>query len=118
MPDDREAEVISLAYWRDGQRASLMAIDIGLAVEMHPEEVRRALAQVFDISAIEESHRRLALVLAQTQAQLAEVRDSLREAREETEELRKRLHRVHEWLTTKAKAIVAGTNGHHNPRTQ
>lgn len=77
MPDAATA----LGRFRDGYFAEMLTVWVGLAVETHPEELRKALAQVFDLRAVRgECHR------AAAQAE---------EARRQVIALRAELHQLH-----------------------
>ena len=52
---DRE----TLAHWRDSAFADLLVVAIGLAAQQRPEELRTALASVFDLRAVQTMTRRL-----------------------------------------------------------
>lgn len=64
----------ALAHWRDERFAELIVVAVGLAAKTHPDELRKALASVFDLSQWENEARRLGVtyqVLLQKQSELA-----------------------------------------------
>lgn len=54
---EREQEVHkrALAHYRDSQFATWLTAGIGLAALTHPEEIRKALASVFSLEAVEKA---------------------------------------------------------------
>ena len=65
----------SLAQARDSWFADLLAVWIGLAAETHPEEIRKALSKAFDLSVIEETHKRLLNIYCTTQQSIVSARE-------------------------------------------
>lgn len=57
----------ALSRYRDFRFAELLTIAVALAAEQYPDELRKALAVVFDLSAVEESTKRIMEVLSRAQ---------------------------------------------------
>ncbi len=85
--DDRAMED-ALRHFRDGQFAALVVAMIGLVARTHPEELRAALAQVFDLKAVEQDAR-------ECNATTQWVREKVNEQRVEAEA---RLQALHEQI--------------------
>ncbi len=81
----------AVGYARDRQMAELLTVVIGISAESHPEELRKALSQVFDLSAVEESARRAMLVLSEVQAQAYEVRELISAVQADVDALERRI---------------------------
>jgi hypothetical protein len=82
--------VQQLAHWRDSQFAGWFAVSLALACRSHPEEIRAALASVFDLRQVEEDGRRI-MAMFQAQAQeAAELRFRLADMQKQFERLEQR----------------------------
>ena len=132
VPEELSKEDLAraLAHFRDGMHADKLLLEIQLAALSHPEKMQAALASVFDLSAIVESHRQLMAVLGKTQADAAEARrlaayfcdkaEALEKRIEGTthqmEAMHKRLEKMNQWLdgmAVRAKQLQQKpTNGH------
>lgn len=101
-----------LAFYRDREFASLVLVVIGLVAETHPEELRAALGRAFDLAAVEEQHRRVAALLAGTQAlaanQAAEVRHLVEAVHKDIDKIEGRIDALREYLD---RLKPAATNG-------
>jgi hypothetical protein len=84
---------------RNAYFAEMATVWIGLAAATHPEELRKAFASVFDLAGVEESHKRLALVLAQSQAVAVQARELLHEVSVSLDRIEKRLDYLDYTLT-------------------
>ncbi len=84
-----EPEILrsALAHYRDRQFADMLVIVIGLAAETHPEEMRKALARVFDLSAVEETTRRMMALVSQMQAETLALKHDLEQLRIEADRI-------------------------------
>jgi hypothetical protein len=94
-----------LAHYRDEQFAAFLAIAIGLAARTHPEELRTAFAQVFDLAAYEDMAKRAMLVVSHAQMQATEIRELLSALDDRLEKQERWADRVHEKLMAVAKKL-------------
>lgn len=108
-PHERDAAVAALASIRNRQFAEMLLVVIGVAAETHPEELRAALAQAFDLSATEAVSRRAAAecqLAAERCARLqAEVRAMADGVRKTLAEIEQRI----EWIELRCEEALAET---------
>lgn len=81
--EDRDAAVAALAGYRDRRFAELLVVAMGLAAETHSEELRAALASVFDLDAVEERTRQINAVVQQHAEAAAKAHYALEDLRAE-----------------------------------
>jgi hypothetical protein len=91
---EREELLIATSFATLGKLAETVTLVVGIAAERHPEEIRKALSAVFDLSAVEESTKRVMLVLSRVQADAKDVKDLLGVIQEELASLSKRLDQL------------------------
>lgn len=84
---DREDAFRALGRVRDTQIADLFTLIVGIAAEKNPTELRTALAQVFDLSAIESSHDRMMLVLTKAHETIDSLTARVRELERQVNQL-------------------------------
>lgn len=87
----KDKGLIALARFRDEWFADLIAVVVGIAVERHPEAMKAALSTVFDLSSVEESERRMMLVLSDAQAQAQQARQEISDLRAELDQAAQRM---------------------------
>lgn len=80
--------VKTLSRYRDRQFADLLVLLIGIAADTHPQELRNALGQVFDLSAVEETTRRMMCVISKLQAETLALKHDLAQLRAEADAVR------------------------------
>ncbi len=80
----------ALANWRDKEFATLIVVAVQLAVERHPEELRKALAKVFDLSGLEDYSKRIMAVATSAQQYAMQANELCQQVSKEVEELEKR----------------------------
>lgn len=73
MSDPSHEMKRALANFRDRQFADLVTLVIGLAARTHPEELRAAIASVFDLKAVEETTQRMMITLSNAQAEVRSI---------------------------------------------
>jgi hypothetical protein len=73
------------------QFAELVTLVVGLAAETHPEELRRALQNVFDLSCVEQSLERIMQRLQGAHQEALETADKVRQLRRDLERAEARL---------------------------
>jgi hypothetical protein len=90
-----EYERQAIARSRDVLFADMIALAIGLAAETHPDLLRNALARVFDLSAVEDTSKRILAVVTDCQSRChaiqLEVSALLTTVREDINEVEKQL---------------------------
>ena len=110
---DMEAQ---LAYWRDSKFAALILVAVSLACRSHPEEMRTALAQVFDLNEANDMAKRAITIATEAQEQAfqsvreleilkAEVYRTLDEMERSTDGLNRRLDRAAKKVTEVEKRL-------------
>lgn len=90
MPS-KEQVLRAVAHARDEEFARLFLLQIGVAAETHPDILRKALAHVFDLSAVQNCCERQMLVLSQIQRFGLEVRSLLEAVKCDLDELERRM---------------------------
>lgn len=102
---DRQADIGRLAYLRDENFARIVLAILGVAVETHPEEIRAALAQVFDLRAVRANSDKTAqqnFLMYQDylslKDRLAEVEKRLEHQQTQLSTLQHVLSKVRQWL--------------------
>ncbi len=98
MTDDAEALTRTLANWRDSAFADLIVVAVGLAAQQRPEELRKALAAVFDLKAVEDMNRRVAAATFHAEQQVQEARHLIAELHKEFDRLETRMSGLDNWL--------------------
>jgi hypothetical protein len=78
----RDELLTALSRTRDERFAVMLTLAIGIAAETHPDELRKAMAQVFDLTAYEAE----AVKLSQTFSNLLILSDQAHNRLRETEE--------------------------------
>lgn len=94
----RDEMVAALAGFRDARFAELFTIMFGLAAERHPEEIKRAVGQVFDLHGVEEAHRRIMAALQETLERETEIADRQRQVLKKLDRLDERIDRMNLWI--------------------
>jgi predicted nucleic acid-binding Zn-ribbon protein len=110
-PEEHEAAVSGLRHARDHQLAVLFMLQLQMAVEIFPEEARKALAQVYDLEAVEADSRRMMAVLAATQEAADRARWAVQDLGKELDRLGQRIEGMECRLDEAAKAFVAIQKG-------
>jgi hypothetical protein len=92
------------------QLSEVLTVVIGIAAELHPEQLREALGKVFDLPAVEDCTSRVMVVLSSVQAQAretaAEVRSLVDQVHKDLDVLEKRMDGLTEMQDRLAKRIA------------
>ena len=80
----------ALAGWRDGAFADLLTVAIGLAAQQRPEELRKALGSVFDLTHYENRAKVLKCQLNNLEATAHELRELIADLLKNMERLEAR----------------------------
>ncbi len=108
MSQDENDELYrAVANCRDRQIAEFLTLAVGLAAERYPNEIRKALSQVFDLSAVEESAKRAMIVLTKVQEEAYAVRELICAVQADIDQIEERISAV-EYRLDKAAQIVKG----------
>ena len=83
MSEDEQA----LTSWRNKELASLITVMVGLAAHQHPDAIKAALGQVFDLSAVETSSQQLMLRLDDIYKEAQDLRALVHMLREQIDQL-------------------------------
>lgn len=97
-PMTKEELMGKIAYYRDCQLAELVTLIIGVAVERHPEEIRRALGLVFDLSGVEFTTQGVMALVQEAHQKAVECRAEVRELQKELGKLLKKLESLEQRL--------------------
>lgn len=84
----REELLKALGLFRDHRLAEMLVILFGMAAETHPDMIKAALGQVFDLSCIEETTKRSVLIATKAQELAQECYQKAQEAEQEIGRLR------------------------------
>ncbi len=95
---ERTEMLLALSQWRDSAFADLIVVAMGLAALERPQELRKALGSVFDLSAVEKTTDRIAATVEHACHQAEEARHLLEELHRVLERIEKRLDGVEEFL--------------------
>ena len=109
-PTPEEVE-LALGKYRDSQFATLLVVAIQLAAKNHPEELRKALSQVFDLRVVEEQMKRILSTVAHVQQKVSDARALASRLELEIKALEKRRD-----LLADAVIFIAETNGNKKGR--
>lgn len=94
MSDDPQAK---LSQWRDQQFSTWLVAAIQIAAMTHPEELRKALASVFDLKLVEDYCKRVMNVACEAQNFADQARELCRQVEKQLEGIEKRL----DWIESK-----------------
>lgn len=75
---NREQLTIALTHATAGTISNMVCLAIGLAAEAHPDEIRKALASVFDLTLLEDAARRAMVIVTEAQAKAREIEQVVR----------------------------------------
>jgi hypothetical protein len=94
MPQNEPDPELVLMFTRDRMWSEMITVLVGLAAHRHPEELRKALAHVFDLKAVEEAGARAMAVLTDIQQQVRAARQEAHELQQRVGSLRNEVARV------------------------
>lgn len=80
-----------MAHWRDETFALLLLTTVKLAAAQFPEELRKALASVFDLSAVEDMAKRVMIVASSAQAFAQQAQELCLQVHRDLENLEKEI---------------------------
>lgn len=95
-PAERDEELIrqiNLAFTTGEHMAVMLVTVVELAARYHPGLLRRALASVFDLSAVEEETRRVMASLERAQKRLYTLREQFNDLQRQIDQLQPRRRR-------------------------
>lgn len=98
-PEQEEAALsAALARWRDGQFSALFVIALQLAAHSHPEELRKALASVYDQKATEKYLRHIDSQSKAAADYANQCCELCQQVSQQVTDLEERLDRVNDYL--------------------
>lgn len=89
-PEPAELRLAIIKH-RDAMLATVFLATLDLAIDCEPEIVRRSLARVFDLGAVQECHKRMMLVLGRLQEQIRDATHRLDVAAKRADELERQV---------------------------
>ncbi len=94
MSDQDEARRV-LGHVRDGGFAALVLTTVQLVAETHPDLLRSALSQVFDLKALERDYRRILALQEEARKRFADDRELVSSIRKDIDRIEARIDALH-----------------------